>query len=55
MEQYIAHLREDAHETQSVKEHSENTAFLCAEYAISELKQILLATGLLHDVGKYQD
>lgn len=52
---YIAHKNEITGQIQTVKEHSENTANLCREYAISELKDFLYAIGLLHDVGKYQE
>lgn len=52
---YIAHKNEITGQIQTVKEHSEKTANLCREYAISELKDFLYAIGLLHDVGKYQE
>lgn len=42
-------------EIQTVKEHSENTANLCRQFAIPELKNILYTTGLLHDIGKFQE
>lgn len=54
MEKYIAHINETTGAEQTVKEHNENTAELCTEYAIAELKDFLYATGLLHDIGKYQ-
>ncbi len=38
-----------------MKEHSENTARLCREYAVPELKEICYITGMLHDAGKYQE
>ena len=50
---YIAHKREDG-TIQSVKEHSENTAFLSGQFAVNELTEICFAMGLLHDIGKYQ-
>ena len=52
---YIAHKNEATGQVQTIKEHSENTANLCREYAISELKDFLYVIGLLHDVGKYQE
>ncbi len=52
---YIAHIRKDDPACiQTVKEHSENAAKLCSEYAIPEMKDFLYAVGLIHDVGKFQ-
>lgn len=51
---YIAHRNDVTGLVQTVKEHSENTAALCRDYAVPELKEIAYAAGLLHDVGKYQ-
>lgn len=51
---YKAHINETTKEVQTVKEHSENTANLCRNYAVAELKEVMYAIGLLHDVGKYQ-
>ena len=51
---YKAHIREETGEIQTVRDHSGNTAELCKEFAISPLKDILYAGGLLHDAGKYQ-
>ncbi|MCD8048072.1 MAG: CRISPR-associated endonuclease Cas3'' [Clostridia bacterium] len=50
---YKAHVKDD-NEVQTVKEHSENTASLCREFAIDTLKDVMYATGLMHDCGKYQ-
>lgn len=50
---YVAHIN-DLNEIQTVKEHSENTARLCSEYAIPVLKDSMYIIGLLHDIGKYQ-
>lgn len=50
---YIAHKREDG-TIQSVREHSEKTAFLSGQFAVKELTDICFAMGLLHDIGKYQ-
>ena len=50
---YIAH-KKDNNIMQSVKEHSNNVAQLCSNFAIEELKDIAYNTGLLHDIGKYQ-
>lgn len=55
MVKYIAHKNQKKHEFQTIKEHSENTAILCKEFAIQELKELMYAIGLLHDIGKYQD
>lgn len=52
---YKAHVNETTEEVQSVKQHGENTAELCREFAIPELKDMMYAMGLLHDIGKYQD
>jgi CRISPR-associated endonuclease/helicase Cas3 len=52
---YIAHRGPFKEKVQSIKEHSENTARLCREYAISEWKDFMYILGLLHDVGKYQE
>ena len=54
MQKYIAHRNEHTGLIQTVKEHSENTAALCREYAVPELKAFMYAVGLLHDCGKYQ-
>ncbi len=54
MPQMIAHKRSDTGETQSIRTHSEQTATLAAGFAIDELKEIVSACGILHDVGKYQ-
>lgn len=54
MEEYLAHINEATGETQTVKDHCENTADLCMEYGIPQMKDVLYATGILHDVGKYQ-
>lgn len=54
MQKYIAHRNEHTGLIQTVKEHSENTAALCREYAVPELKEFMYAVGLLHDCGKYQ-
>ena len=50
----IAHKRIDTGETQSIQLHSEQTAALAAGFAIDELKELVCACGILHDVGKYQ-
>lgn len=52
---YKAHINEDTNAIQTVKEHSENTACYCRQFSIPPLKDFLYITGLLHDVGKYQD
>lgn len=54
IKKHIAHKNETTGAVQTVKEHDENTAKLCREYAVFELKEFLYAIGLLHDVGKFQ-
>ena len=51
---YIAHINEKTKEIQTVKEHSENVAELCQQFAVPELKELMYIIGILHDVGKYQ-
>lgn len=51
---YKAHINEITKEIQTVKEHSENTASIGRDFAISELKDVIYIMGLLHDIGKYQ-
>lgn len=51
---YKAHINEKTKEIQTVKQHSENTADLCRQYAIPVLKDFMYIMGMLHDVGKYQ-
>lgn len=52
---HIAHINENTKHIQTVKEHSENVAELCRQFAVPELKEIMYITGLLHDIGKYQE
>lgn len=54
MSRYTAHKTDDGRE-QSVKEHLENVASLCAENSIDELKDCARLCGLLHDLGKFTD
>ena len=54
-ENYIAHKNKENGKIQTIKEHSENTARLCMEMSIPELKEINRIIGLLHDIGKYQN
>lgn len=51
---YKAHVDKDTGKIQTVKEHSENTAKLCGDYAIPALKDLCHMIGLFHDLGKYQ-
>lgn len=51
---YKAHINEETHEIQTVKEHAENVAKLCRDFAIPKMQGLLYTTGLLHDIGKYQ-
>lgn len=55
MKKYIAHRNEKNGLIQTVEEHCKNTANLCKEYAIPELKDFGYVVGLLHDIGKYQE
>ena len=52
---YIAHRNGYTNEIQTVREHCENTANLCKEYAIPEMEKVAYAAGKAHDIGKYQD
>ncbi len=54
MEKYIAHRNEFTGAVQTVKIHCENTAKLCREFSVPELKDFMFVIGLLHDVGKFQ-
>ena len=49
---YIAHRNEYTNEVQTVREHCENTANLCKEYAIPEMEDLAYAAGKAHDIGK---
>lgn len=51
---YKAHINETNNTVQSVKEHCLSTAELAEQYCIDELKSVVYAMGILHDVGKYQ-
>ena len=51
---YIAHINENNNSIQSVKEHSLATAHLAEKYSVTQLKRIVFAMGMLHDIGKYQ-
>lgn len=52
---YKAHFNKNTGKMQSLKEHSENTAFLAKDFAIDALKNIAFISGLFHDIGKYQN
>ncbi len=49
-----AHINDKTKEVQTIKEHSENTAELCCQFAVQPLKYLMYVIGLLHDIGKYQ-
>ena len=51
----IAHKDGFYSEFQSIKEHSECTAKIAGEFAVSELYDIIYPMALLHDIGKYQN
>lgn len=50
---YKAHVNEFTGDIQTVKEHSENTASLCREFSALELKELMYAIGMCHDIGKF--
>lgn len=52
---YKAHVNEKTGKVQTVREHCENTAELCRQFSIPELKDFMYAIGLLHDIGKFQE
>ncbi len=52
---YKAHIREETGEIQTVKEHSENTASMCREFAVPVLRDVAYVAGLVHDIGKMQE
>ena len=52
---YKAHINENTGAIQTVKEHSENTADLCRQFAVPILKNFTYNVGLLHDIGKFQE
>ena len=51
---YKAHINEKTGAVQTVKEHSENVAVLCRQFAVPVLKKVMYNVGLLHDIGKFQ-
>lgn len=53
-ELYKAHINETNNTVQSIREHCLSTAELAKKYSIDQLKGIMYAMGLLHDIGKYQ-
>lgn len=52
---YKAHINEKTGAVQTVKEHSENVAVLCRQFAVPVLKKVMYNVGLLHDIGKFQE
>lgn len=52
---YKAHINEELNQVQTVREHSENTARLCADFAIPVMKDFMYVLGMLHDAGKLQE
>ncbi|MDA3057603.1 CRISPR-associated helicase Cas3' [Campylobacter sp. VBCF_05 NA6] len=50
---FIAHKRENG-DIQTLKEHSQNSAILCENFATAPFKSLAYLCGLLHDLGKYQ-
>ena len=55
MEKYLAHIREDNGEEQTIEEHLRNTAALAEGFAAEPLKPLAEYAGLIHDIGKYRD
>lgn len=51
---YKAHINEENNTVQSVSEHCHSTAGLAKKYSVRELKSVVYAIGLMHDIGKYQ-
>ncbi|MGN1249861.1 MAG: HD domain-containing protein, partial [Candidatus Spyradocola sp.] len=49
---WVAHFDQEGN-AQTVREHSEQTARLSAQYAMEPLKSVCYLIGLMHDVGKY--
>ena len=53
---YLAHCKDDLHETQSVSVHNKETAQLAQAYCmVEDLTAISYLAALLHDCGKYSD
>ena len=52
---YIAHINENDGSIQSISEHCLCTARLATKYSVEELKRVVFAMGVLHDIGKYQE
>ena len=46
---YKAHINETTQEVQTVQQHSERTASLGRDFAVSDLKDVVYVMGLLHD------
>lgn len=54
MEEYWGHYREEDCTVQSLKEHLQNVATLCSQFAsVFGFEDIGKAAGMLHDIGKY--
>lgn len=51
---YKAHINENNGAVQSVSEHSHSTAELAEKYCVHQLKSVVYAMGMMHDIGKYQ-
>lgn len=51
---YIAHINENDGSIQSVSDHCLTTARLAEQYSVEQLKRVVFAMGVLHDIGKYQ-
>ena len=52
---FIAHKNENSGEKQTVQTHSKNTAELCTQYSVPDMKNLMYMIGLFHDIGKYQE
>lgn len=54
MNNYLAHVREDNGEVQTVKEHLANTRGLANSFAAEPFKPLAGYAGMIHDIGKYR-
>ncbi len=56
--EFLAHVKQSKQgieETQSIKQHSLQTAEIAESFAVKSLKDIVYDCGCLHDAGKYQE
>lgn len=55
MEKFLAHIRDDNGEVQTINEHLKNTGSLAAQFAADPFRPLAEYAGLIHDIGKYRD